>query len=214
MGFFDDIGETVSGLIGLDGDGSGGNIFFNRITDPLDLFGVRQQSAQERASELIRQGMDAATAAQIAAFETMLNITEPFRQAGIEALGPLQEEAFAKPGLSPGDRFRLGEAKKSIRQAQAARGLFKSGAGREAESRAAERIAAESESRRLGLLGTLLAGGQQQSGLAAQGALTTGAGRAETLTSGFGTQALFPLQPEPAQSVFGGAAGGILSLFA
>lgn len=196
-----------------------------RVLDPFDITGQRQEEAQDRASELVQQGMDEASAVQLAMFERMLELTAPFREAGVEALGPLKDVAFAEPAteISPIGQSVLDKRREAINRAMASVGGYKSGGRILEQASEAERITAtdleRQEMRRLGILGSLATGGQGQASLAARGALTTGAGQAQTIASGYGTQALFPLQQEPFQGALsgflsGGGGGAALSLVA
>jgi len=70
---------------------------------------------------------------QLKMFERGVRLTEPWREAGEEALGVLQERVTAGPGefdyeKSPGYDFRLAEGEKAIERSAAARGNLLGGA--------------------------------------------------------------------------------------
>lgn len=174
------------------GLGAGAGIAAGQIISGQGVLGDLLSGSKEKikAEELINQGIAEGTAVQQAALERSLELTQPFRAAGTEAIGPLREIALTPPGqFTAGERFQQREAEKAGLRGLSATGKVRSGVTPQLFANIAGNIASGSEARRIGALGTLFAGGQQQSGLAAQGALATGAGRAETLTGGLGNLA-------------------------
>ena len=119
------------------------------IPAAVSLFGSSQQSkatkkaaestgaASDRAAELQYQMFQQQQAAQEKALSEQRALQEPWRQAGVNALGRMQGGAFAQPEAfkfgtaefqaDPGYAFRLAEGQKALDRSAAARGGLISG---------------------------------------------------------------------------------------
>jgi hypothetical protein len=104
----------------------------------LSLFGSSQQSkATEKAAESTGAASDRAAALQYQMFKEQQALQEPWRQAGVNALGRMQGGEFAQPAAfkfgtsefqaDPGYAFRLAEGQKALERNAAARGGLISG---------------------------------------------------------------------------------------
>lgn len=108
------------------------------IPAAVSLFGSSQQSkATEKAAESTGAASDRAAALQYQMFKEQQGLQEPWRQAGINALGRMQGGEFAQPAAfkygtaefqaDPGYAFRLKEGQKALERSAAARGGLISG---------------------------------------------------------------------------------------
>lgn len=102
-----------------------------------------KSAAQTQATAATQQGETQAQAAREALalqekmFERQIGLQEPWRQAGVNALGRMQGGAFAQPAAfkfgtaefqaDPGYAFRLAEGQKALERSAAARGGLISG---------------------------------------------------------------------------------------
>lgn len=86
-------------------------------------------NSTDRAIDAQTNATNAANATALSIFNQQRADNEPFRQAGIKALGGLEENKFMDNfQQDPGFQFRLAEGNKAINAAAAARGLGTSGA--------------------------------------------------------------------------------------
>lgn len=151
------LGSQIGGVIGA-----------NAATGAARAGGVEQRKYMRVGIGELRGHVDLAEQALQGGEERALDTLSPFLQAALasnltpDELGTIRQSLVSEAtttGLSPGEKFQLEEGKKALRGAQTARGLFKSGAGIEAEGRLAQQIGAQSEANRLNLAGQLLNAG-------------------------------------------------------
>jgi hypothetical protein len=112
------------------------------IPAAVSLFGAsKQASAAESAAGTTAAASDRAAELQYRMFQQQQAAQEPYRQAGVNALGKLQTAAEYTPfGMSqfqadPGYAFRLGEGQKALERSAAARGGLISGGALKAATR-------------------------------------------------------------------------------
>ena len=101
-----------------------------RASEMIRAAGYRQQAAASMASQQ-RANLAESQARTEAATKKAQEYMNPWREAGTDALGKLQAKIDAGPGefeKSPGYEFRLAEGQKAIERSAAARGGVLSGA--------------------------------------------------------------------------------------
>lgn len=112
MGLFDGVGNYIEDLTGLN-TGSGSS---------MDNALAAQQGASHEANELQRY-----------MYNTTREDNQPWRDAGVKALGQMQDPSFqhsftmADFQADPSYQFRMQEGQKAIARASAAKGLFSTG---------------------------------------------------------------------------------------
>ena len=111
------------------------------ISSVADLFGLgpasKQASATEQAASTAAGASRYATDVQQQMFNKQIELQEPWRQAGMNALAQMQGGAYGLPGAftgkvdltqDPGYAFRLSEGMKGLERSAAARGGLLGGA--------------------------------------------------------------------------------------
>lgn len=154
MGWFEDIAN-----FGLGG-------FAHEIEQTIS--GSRAAAAKnkglERAAEIEAGALRESTAAQTEMFnkllaenkaskERELELQQPFRDVGLDALGQLKSQLGAPLEETEAYKFRIGQEEKTINRALAARGLFNSGRAIGSLAESTGRITGEEVGRRDRLLG-------------------------------------------------------------
>ena len=111
--------------------------------------GLSQSRSSSRASSAQLRAAREANQLQREMFQQQRADLEPWRQAGIGALGRIQGGDFERPFMmsdfmaDPGYQFRLGEGEKAIQRAAAARGGLHSGATLKALTGYGQNLASE-----------------------------------------------------------------------
>jgi hypothetical protein len=126
MGDFQNILNPGAALIGgVSGTDSEAYDWFNQISDPMDLFGVRAGNTRDESSNIAMQG----AADSITAQEEMRQIVEemlgPYRQAGLDALPGFNAMAAggnAEMQMSPQYQFERQQGLQNINRGLGAQG--------------------------------------------------------------------------------------------
>jgi hypothetical protein len=115
------------------------------IPAAVSLFSASQnRSAASQASDAATQASERAQALQYQMFQEQQKLQEPWRQAGVNALGKMQEQYGNMPAAftgqvdltqDPGYAFRLSEGQKALDRSAAARGGLISGGALKAAQR-------------------------------------------------------------------------------
>ena len=102
--------------------------------------GIAGANAAEKAAETQAAAADRAMALQEKMYQDYLDMTKPYYEAGVNALGKLTRgEILPEPGYA----FRLGEGMKALERVQAARGNMLSGGALKAGQRYAQDLASQ-----------------------------------------------------------------------
>lgn len=124
-----------------------GGTGYNGMTDAVNATAHAEQAkvaaaesaaASDKAKAIHKKQMLASLKTQKEATTQARSDLNPWRQAGVDALGKLTEKVFAGPGdytESPGYQFRLDEGQKSLERTAAAKGNVMSGAAVKAATR-------------------------------------------------------------------------------
>jgi hypothetical protein len=216
MGFFDSIKKVAK--VAIDPLGIGENIIGG-------VTGKTQAEAAKKATKAQVGAANEAIAEQQRQFDTMLELTAPWREAGVEALGELQNalqaptEGFNAFTSTPAYTFPLGEGTKALERSAAARGGLLSGRTGKELTRFGQNYASGQYGNYLNRLAGLSGVGQTTASQQGQTALTTGAnignlliGAGNARATGYanvGEAKLTPVQLAllAAGTYFGGAPG-------
>ena len=148
------MGSTTAALATGAGAGATGIPFLDKaidfVTSPAGaaivsgvgnvVGGIAGANAAENAAETQAGAADRATALTEKAYQDYLDMTKPYREAGVNALGKLTRgEILPEPGYA----FRLGEGMKALERVQAARGNMLSGGALKAGQRYAQDLASQ-----------------------------------------------------------------------
>jgi len=161
--------------------------FFSSISKVYDPFGIiagvtgqTSADAAKRAAKTQAKSYEGAIGEQARQFDTMLELTAPWRQAGTQALGTYQNalqnptqsyNAFTK---TPAYTMPLAEGQRAIDRSAAARGNLLSGGTLRAATRYGENYASGQYGNYLDRLAGLSGVGYGASSQAGQNALQTG----------------------------------------
>ena len=114
--------------------------------------GLSSMSAADTAASATESAANTSAAAQLGMFNKQVELQEPWRQAGINALAKMQDQYNQMPAAftgqvnmaqDPGYAFRLSEGQKALERSAAARGGLLSGATLKGTERFAQDLASQ-----------------------------------------------------------------------
>ena len=114
--------------------------------------GIASKKAGDTAARAQEQAAQTSAAAQERMFQKQVELQEPWRQAGVNALAQLQRQTGAMPAAfsgqvdmsqDPGYAFRLAEGQKALERSAAARGGLLSGAMLKGTQRFGQELASQ-----------------------------------------------------------------------
>jgi hypothetical protein len=145
-----------------------------------------QSQAAAEGAEMSAQATQAATDAQIRAFQEAQALQAPYREAGLEALQAYEAEPVY--GFTPEEEMRLQKQQAGLRRVYSAQGKRFSGEAARGQAGLAEQATADAYNRAYGRMLEGAGIGSQASGLGAQQAMGAGQGIASSYLQGAAQQ--------------------------